>query len=55
MQRLFTVQETSKIIRRSIPSVRRDIKAKRLDVVQIGRSTRITGESIDRICTPKSA
>jgi hypothetical protein len=55
MQRLFTVQETSKIIKRSIASVWRDIRAERLDAVYINGSTRITGASIDRVCTPKSA
>jgi hypothetical protein len=55
-QRLFTVQETAKIVKRSVPSIWRDIKAKRhFDVVRMNGSTRITGESIDRVCTPTKA
>jgi hypothetical protein len=51
-QRLFTVPETSKILARSEPSIWRDLRAKRLDAVRINGSTRVTGESIDRVCTP---
>jgi hypothetical protein len=51
-QRLFTVPETSKILARSEPSIWRDIRAKRLEAVRINGSTRVTGESIDRVCTP---
>jgi hypothetical protein len=54
-QRLFTVQETSKIISRSVPSIWRDIRANRLDVVKINGSTRVTGISIDRVCTPSKS
>jgi hypothetical protein len=54
-QQLFTVVETSIITRRSKASVWRDIKAKRLDVVRINGSTRVTGESIERICTPSKS
>jgi hypothetical protein len=50
-QRLFSYAEASKILNRSVVSLWRDVKAKRLVAVKIGGSTRITGESIDRLCS----
>jgi hypothetical protein len=55
-QRLFTIEETAKIVKRSVPSIWRDIAAGRIwEVVRMNGSTRITGESIDRACTPTKA
>ena len=53
--RLFTIPQTAIITARSVPSVWRDLKAGRLDAVKINGSTRVTGKSIDRMCTPTNA
>jgi excisionase family DNA binding protein len=39
--RLFTVEEAAEQLGRSVPSIRRDIRAGRLPVVKLGRSVRI--------------
>jgi hypothetical protein len=53
--RLFTIPQTATITARSVPSVWRDLKAGRLEAVYINGSTRITGDSIERLCTPRKS
>ncbi len=49
-QRLFTIPETATVLGCSVSSVWRDIKAGRLEVARIAGRTRVTVESIERLC-----
>jgi hypothetical protein len=53
-QKLFSIGETSTIFGCSVSSTWRAIREKRLDVVYLGGSTKITGESIDRLLAGKT-
>jgi hypothetical protein len=48
-QQLFSVDETSTILGCSVSSTWRAMREKRLEVVYLGGSTKIKGESIDRL------
>ena len=55
-QQLFSVDETSTILGCSVSSTWRAMREKRLEVIYLGGSTKIKGDSIDRLLageTPK--
>lgn len=45
---LLTVPESSKLLRRSVPSLRRDLRLNKMAYVVIGGSIRITADEIHR-------
>jgi hypothetical protein len=53
-QQLFSIAETSIIFGCSVSSTWRAIRERRLDVVYLGGSTKITGPSIDRLLAGKT-
>lgn len=48
-QPLLTIDEVGKQLRRSRASLKRDIRARRFDVIRIGRSVRISREAVEKL------
>jgi len=47
---LLTVAEVAEALGFSVPTIRRWIKLGKLAIVKVGRSTRVTRASVERLC-----